>query len=69
VIITGRDQEALDKASSEIGVIAFVSDQAKLTDITNLIAHVGKHFGKIDGIFFNAGIASFNSIDSFDEEE
>lgn len=57
VVITGRDQAALDAATQSIGdgVEAFRSDISKVAEIESLRAHIeGKH-GRIDIIFANAG--------------
>jgi len=56
VIITGRNKDAIEKASEEIGAIPFVADQSKLHDINKLYDDVSSKFGKIDILFINAGI-------------
>ena len=58
VIITGRRQDAIEKAANEIGAILFVADQAKLAHIDQLYEQISKQFGKLDILFINAGIAS-----------
>ena len=56
VIITGRNKDAIEKASEEIGAIPFVADQSKLHDINKLYDDVSSKFAKIDILFINAGI-------------
>lgn len=67
VIITGRNQERLDKAAKELGVTAILSDTSKLKDINSLFSDVKKKFGKIDILFANAGIAPFVPFEIVDE--
>jgi len=70
VIITGRSQESVDKASEELGANAFgiVSDVSNLEDISQLAGHVKESFSKIDIVFINAGIAQFAPIDQVTPE-
>jgi NAD(P)-dependent dehydrogenase (short-subunit alcohol dehydrogenase family) len=68
VIITGRNQAAVDKAASELGVTGIVSDQSKLAQIDQLVAEVKEKFGKVDILFLNAGLASFAPVESATEE-
>ena len=58
VFITGRRQDELDKAVTEIGknVVAVRSDVSKLEDIDRLYKEVAQKKGKIDILFANAGI-------------
>jgi NAD(P)-dependent dehydrogenase (short-subunit alcohol dehydrogenase family) len=58
VIITGRRQEALDKAAAELGVTGFVADQSDVAQITALADQVKDQYGEIDILFINAGITS-----------
>lgn len=61
VAISGRDQKTLDEAVKTIGngTLAVKADVSKLADIDKLYEQVTAKFGKIDGIFANAGIAKF----------
>lgn len=61
VAVTGRTQKTLDEAAKELGNGALVlrSDVSKLADLDRLYAAVTKHFGRIDVLFANAGIAKF----------
>jgi NAD(P)-dependent dehydrogenase (short-subunit alcohol dehydrogenase family) len=56
VMITGRRQEAVEKAAAELGVSGMVADQSILTDTEDLVSQVKAQFGKIDILFINAGI-------------
>ncbi len=70
VWITGRNAENLQKASAEINsqkLNTVVADTSKLADIAileNAIAEIGQ---KIDTLFLNAGIATFEPIESVTE--
>lgn len=69
VIITGRNQEALDKAASELGVKAILADQSKLGELDQMVAQVKEQFGKIDVLFVNAGIAAFAPLEHVSEDQ
>lgn len=70
VFITGRRNDALDKAVSEIGrnVTAVQGDVANLSDLDHLYEVVHRQNGKIDVIFANAGIAQIAQFGSVDEK-
>ncbi len=57
VVITGRDQAALDGAAGHIGnnVEAFRSDISTVSDLDALRAHVEERYGRVDVLFANAG--------------
>ena len=69
VIITGRNQEALDKAESELGVKAILADQSNLGELDQMVAQVKEQFGKIDVLFVNAGIAAFAPLEHVSEDQ
>lgn len=69
VIITGRNQEALDKAASELGVNAMLADQSNLGELDQMVAQVKEQFGKIDVLFVNAGIAAFAPLEHVSEDQ
>ena len=69
VIITGRRQEALDKAAQETGATAILADQANLQDIKKLAGEVKALKGKVDVLFINAGVALFAPIEHTTEEQ
>ncbi|RDC55290.1 SDR family NAD(P)-dependent oxidoreductase [Pedobacter chinensis] len=69
VIITGKRETALDKASKELGVKAKLTDQANLQHIDDLVAEVKNSLGKVDVLFINAGVAFFAPIEYTSEEQ
>lgn len=70
VIITGRNQTAVEEASKQLGngTKGIVSDTAKLSDIDSLVQAVQKQGKKVDILFINAGIASFSPVEAVTEE-
>lgn len=68
VVITGRNQERLDSAAKELGVIGISSDSSVLGDIDRLYREVKEEFGNIDVLFLNAGVAPFVPLDRVSEE-
>lgn len=58
VIITGRTEETLKKATEEIGnnVEYVVSDASKEEDCKKVIDHTIRKYGRIDILFNNAGV-------------
>ena len=71
VIITGRDQAALDAAAQSIGrdVDAFRSDISNVADIEALRAHVADRYGRVDVVFANAGTARPGSFEQVSEND
>lgn len=69
VIITGKREDAINKAALELGVTGKLADQVNLNDIDNLVAEVKDKFGKVDALFINAGVASFAPIEYTSEEQ
>lgn len=57
VVITGRNQDRLDQAKSELGEnsIALKIDVSKLADLERLVLATNERFGKVDVLFANAG--------------
>lgn len=70
VYITGRRQEELDKAVTEIGknVTAVRGDVSKAEDLDALYAAIEKDKGKLDVVFANAGGGEFVSLEDINEE-
>jgi NAD(P)-dependent dehydrogenase (short-subunit alcohol dehydrogenase family) len=70
VIITGRNEAALNHAKKELGgkVYTLVSDSASLDDINSLPEQVKVLVNKLDILFINAGIAKFTPIEAVDEK-
>ena len=61
VVVTGRNQDALDAAVSTLGdrATGIRGDVANLDDVDRLFAQVREQFGRVDVLFANAGIAPF----------
>ena len=70
VFITGRRQDALDKAVKEIGsnVTAVQGDAANLADLDRLYETVKREKGHIDILFASAGFGEFKTIHEVTEE-
>ncbi len=70
VLITGRDQAALDAARDRLGerAIAARSDAASLSDIDALADRVKAEFGTVDALFANAGVNGFAPFEATGEE-
>jgi NAD(P)-dependent dehydrogenase (short-subunit alcohol dehydrogenase family) len=71
VIITGRDQAALDATVRSIGgaVEAFRSDISKIADLEALRAHIEKQYGRVDVVFANAGTAKPGPFEQVSEAD
>lgn len=67
VIITGRREEAVQMAATELGVTGLVADQGKVTAIEGLANIVRERFGKIDILFINAGVLEMTTIENATE--
>ncbi len=69
VVFSGRRQEALDAASSELtgNFKTVLADQSRLEDNSKLITEAVNTYGKIDVLFVNAGVAYFTPADQIDE--
>lgn len=73
VVITGRDAGRLEAAVAELGgaerVFAVRGDVAHLPDLDALAEAVRTRFGRLDVVFANAGVASFQPTDEVTEAE
>jgi len=69
VIITGRRNDALEKAAGEIGAIPFLADQAVLADTDKLVASVKDGYGNVDILVINAGFGRYIPLDQTTEEQ
>jgi len=70
VWITGRNAENLQKATAEINnpkLFTVVSDTSKLEEISILEKAVAESGNKLDVLFLNAGIATFEPIEKVTE--
>lgn len=70
VIITGRNKANMDKALSILGdkATGFLSDTAQISQINELCHKVKIQFGKIDGLFINAGIFKAATLEETTEK-
>jgi NAD(P)-dependent dehydrogenase (short-subunit alcohol dehydrogenase family) len=71
VVITGRDKTRLDAAAEELGggVLAVPGDVSNLADLDTLTAAVQDRHGRLDVVFANAGVASFQPSEDVTEAE
>jgi len=69
VIITGRDRNSLDAAVEAIGAdaVGVVADVTNIGDLDRLYAGIREKYGRLDGLFANAGIATFQPIETVTE--
>ena len=70
VFVTGRRQQALDTAVSEIGknVTGIQGDVSNLVDLDRLYSIVKQQKGHIDILFANAGLGEFAGLGHISEE-
>ena len=70
VVISGRDEAALETARQEIGgsVLAVRADVTNFDDLKRLFEKTREKFGNIDVLFVNAGIAKFAPMADTSEE-
>ncbi|WP_424963304.1 glucose 1-dehydrogenase [Ekhidna sp.] len=70
VVITGRREEALSQAASEIsgGVKTILADAADVAKTKEVVSQTVAEFGKIDILFANAGVAYFMPMEEITEE-
>lgn len=69
VAITGQNADTLAAARSELpsDVLVLRSDVRSVSDAARLAREVEQHFGTLDVLFLNAGIAKLAAFDAFDE--
>ena len=70
VLVTGRNEEALDPARQELGPNALVvkSDASSLNDMDTLAARVKSEFGSLDALLVCAGLTRFVPFGKMTEE-
>ncbi len=70
VVITGRNQSAIDEAVQQLGnnAIGIRADATNLNDTEKLVEQIKSTFGKVDVLFVNAGIGSQEPIGQIKEE-
>jgi len=71
VIITGRNRQTLDRAASELGknAQAVAADISRLPEIDALYEQIKEIYGRLDGIFANAGFAPTVPIEKVTEAD
>jgi NAD(P)-dependent dehydrogenase (short-subunit alcohol dehydrogenase family) len=72
VALLGRRQDVLDKAVAELGAAhacGFVCDVTKKPDVRKAFAALHAHFGKLDGLVNNAGIARPDPVEKMSEAD
>ncbi|SUD48280.1 Levodione reductase [Nocardia otitidiscaviarum] len=78
VVITGRDKTRLDAAvadlrsavgGSEDRLLAVRGDVAELAEIDALVESIRERYGRLDAVFANAGVASFQPSAEIAEAE
>jgi NAD(P)-dependent dehydrogenase (short-subunit alcohol dehydrogenase family) len=62
VVLAGRRVETIDAAAKELDpsgerVLAVATDVSRVDDIDELVAETKNRFGRLDGVFANAGVA------------
>ncbi|MGC1421091.1 MAG: SDR family oxidoreductase [Terracidiphilus sp.] len=70
VIITGTNPATLESARHELGpdVLVLSSDASSATEQRNLATAVQAHFGRLDILFINAGLAQLQPIEQWTED-
>jgi NAD(P)-dependent dehydrogenase (short-subunit alcohol dehydrogenase family) len=72
VVITGRNQDTLDKTVAELGtdkVIAIRANAASAAEMKQVLDTVKSAHGRLDVLFLNAGIAPMTPLESATEEQ
>jgi len=71
VVITGRQQAAVDEAVRELGgnAVGVLADTADLQHTDALVAKVKDLYGKVDVLFINAGVGHFFSVETATEQQ
>ncbi|MFB6453937.1 SDR family oxidoreductase [Chitinophaga sp. Hz27] len=69
VLITGRNEAAVQKAVQQLGGSAdgFTADQASIDDTQKLTEYIRTRYGSIDVLFVNAGVGKFAAFEGTDE--
>ncbi len=70
--LLSRNQEGLDQAVAEIGsdhAFGVAGNVAHREDISAAFETIKTHFGRLDGLINNAGLARINAVENLDEGE
>ena len=75
VVIFSRDKQHVQEADSHLSslgekenLLALVGDVRKLKDVERIVNQTLKHFGRIDVLINNAGVAAYRPIEEMTEE-
>jgi len=70
VIVTGSNPKSLDAARATLGesVLVLASDAGNVAVQKDLATAVQQHFGQLDVLFVNAGVAHLQPLDQWTEE-
>ncbi|HUZ23255.1 MAG TPA: SDR family oxidoreductase [Streptosporangiaceae bacterium] len=73
VVLAGRNRDRLEAAVKDLNapdrVLAVPTDVATTSDLDALMAAAGQRFGRLDGVFANAGVANFSRSADVSETE
>lgn len=73
VVATGRTADKLAAARRSLdrpeAMVPIVADCARLTDIDALVERVRQQYGRLDGVFANAGLGLFKPFTDFSEAD
>ncbi|MFF2546495.1 SDR family NAD(P)-dependent oxidoreductase [Kitasatospora sp. NPDC058063] len=73
VVVTGRDDARLARAAARLGagdrLLTVRADASVAADLTRLADTVRERYGRLDGVFANAGVAGFQPVDEVTEAE
>lgn len=70
--LMSRNQEGLDKAVLEIGsdhAMGIATDVGHREEITEAFSNIKQHFGRLDGLINNAGLASPSTVENLEESQ
>ena len=66
VIITGRNQEKLDKTAKELGVVSYSFDVSKEDEVIEFYNKFNNDFSSLDALINNAGYGYFDLLENID---
>jgi NAD(P)-dependent dehydrogenase (short-subunit alcohol dehydrogenase family) len=69
VAVTGTNPKTLETAQKTLGndVLVLASDAGNVAEQKELAQSIANHFGQLDVLFLNAGIAQLQPVDQWDE--
>ncbi len=62
VAVCGRRPNLIEQVASEIGGLAVQADITLPGDCERAVVHTMEHFGRLDGLVLNAGLARYGSV-------